>query len=40
LISLKTSPGNGPTPYARVVAIDLEESIFDNTGKMKLDELK
>jgi hypothetical protein len=39
LISLKTS-GNGPTPYARVIAIDLMESIYDDTGKMKLDELK
>jgi len=39
LISLKTS-GNGPTPYARVIALDLEESLWNDEGKMKLDELK
>jgi alpha-L-fucosidase len=39
LVSLKTS-GNGPTPYARVIALDLEESLWNDEGKMKLDELK
>ena len=39
LISLKTS-GFGPTPYARVIALDLKESLFDEGGKMKLDDLK
>lgn len=39
LVSLKTS-GNGPTPYSRVIALDLEESLWNDEGKMKLDELK
>lgn len=39
LISLKTS-GHGPTPYPRVIALDLKESLFDDSGKMKLDDLK
>lgn len=39
LISLKTS-GNGPTPYARVIALDLKESLWNDEGKMKLDDLK
>jgi hypothetical protein len=39
LISLKTS-GNGPTPYARVIALDLKESLSNDEGKMKLDDLK
>jgi hypothetical protein len=39
LVSLKTY-GNGPTPYARVIALDLEESLWNDEGKMKLDELK
>ena len=39
LVSLKTS-GNGPTPYARVIALDLEESLWNDKGKMKLDDLK
>jgi len=39
LVSLKTS-GNGPTPYTRVIALDLEESLWNDEGKMKLDDLK
>lgn len=39
LVSLKTS-GNGPTPYTRVIALDLEESLWKDKGKMKLDDLK
>jgi alpha-L-fucosidase len=39
LISLKT-PGTGPTPHSRVIVLSLQESLIDESGKMRLDDLK